>query len=78
MQTLLYAIGSFKQFDVWIPKRDRNDLDRSIMNPIICYDRLPQGFENAEGAFPEIDVIWVERGSGKLRALYEVEHSTQI
>jgi hypothetical protein len=78
MQTLLGAIGSLKHFDVWIPLIDRNKLDLSIASPVTCCDQLPLGFESVKGILPEIDVIWIERGAGGLRALFEVEHSTPI
>jgi hypothetical protein len=39
---------------------------------------LPFGFETIINTLQEVDVIWIERGSGKLRALFEVEHSTPI
>lgn len=78
MQTLLGAIGSLKHFDVWIPMIDRNRLDLSIASPVTCCSELPQGFENVKSILTEIDVIWIERGAGRLRALFEVEHSTPI
>jgi len=78
IQTLLYFIGSFKSFNVWIPRKDRNDLDLSFTTNITCCDELPGAFRSIKTIIQEIDVIWIERGSGRLRALYEVEHSTPI
>lgn len=78
IQTLLYAIGCHKYFNVWIPRKDRNDLDLSFAHPIAFCDELPKKFESVKNILQEIDVIWLERGSGRLRALYEVEHSTPI
>jgi hypothetical protein len=78
VQTLLYVIGSSKYFNVWIPRKDRNDLDLSFSGLITCCDELPGMFESVKNILQEIDVIWIERGTGRLRALYEVEHSTPI
>jgi type II restriction enzyme len=57
---------------------DRNRLDSSIGSPVSCCDELPQGLKSVSSVLPEIDVIWIERGSARLRALFEVEHSTPI
>lgn len=78
IQTLLYVIGSLKSFNIWIPRKDRNDLDLSFARTITCCDELPESFKGIKTILQEIDVIWIERGSGTLRALYEVEHSTPI
>jgi len=78
MQTLLGAIGSLKCFDVWIPLTDRNKLDLGLASPITCCNELPPMYGSAKGILPGVDVIWIERGSGRLRALFEVEHSTPI
>jgi hypothetical protein len=78
IQSLLGAIGSRKQFDVWIPRVDRTKLDRSVAEPFQCCSELPLGFEPVQFILPEVDVVWIERGSGVLRAMFEVEHSTPI
>jgi type II restriction enzyme len=39
---------------------------------------LPNCFNAVRAALEEIDVMWIERGAGRLRALFEVEHSTPI
>lgn len=78
VQTLLGAIGAAKNFDIWIPPKDRPALDWSISDRFSCLERLPHGYDSASPVLQEIDVSWVERGSRKLRALYEVEHSTPI
>ena len=78
VQTLLGAIGITKNFDVWIPPRDRHTLDWSMASPFSCLIRPPSGFGTAEAILQEIDVVWVHRGSNIVRALYEVEHSTPI
>lgn len=78
VQTLLGAIGAAKQFDIWIPSKDRVSLDWSITHPYRVSEELPTGFESVQTILQEIDVIWVRRGSTGLAALYEVEQSTPI
>jgi hypothetical protein len=78
IQTLLGSIGATKGYDIWIPLNDRNKMDWSIANQFECQRVLSQSFHSVMDIVTEIDVIWIERGTGKLRALYEVEHSTPI
>lgn len=78
MQTLLGAIGTTKGFDIWIPQNDRPKLDWSLADRFQCRDVLPGGFEPVQDILQEVDVIWIQRGSSDLRALFEVEHSTPI
>jgi hypothetical protein len=39
---------------------------------------LPYGFEKVNDVLGEVDVIWLQRGSNEIKALFEVEHSTPI
>ena len=78
IQTLLGAIGIGKGFDIWIPTSDRNKLDWSLTERFGCSNALPYGFENVMKILQEVDVVWINRGSSRLRALFEVEHSTPI
>lgn len=78
VQTLLGAIGAVKGYDVWIPPTDRVKLDWSITNRYDCRDLLPYGFELVNSILQEVDVVWIQRGSTEMRALFEVEHSTPI
>ena len=78
IQTFLGAIGVTKGYDVWIPQNDRPKLEWSLTSHYECRDMLPYGFEPVSGILQEVDVIWIERGSSNLRALFEVEHSTPI
>lgn len=78
IQTLLGAIGSSKEYDVWIPQSDRNKLDWSITRQFSSRNNLPDGFERIAYIFSEIDVIWIQKGSNAVKALFEVEHSTPI
>jgi hypothetical protein len=78
IQTLLGAIGAVKGYDVWSPPTDRARLEWSLTDRFECRDVLPYGFEPVADILQEVDVIWIERGSSRLRALFEVEHSTPI
>lgn len=78
VQTLLGAIGQSKDFDVWIPPVDRQKLDWTLTKPFNLREMLPQGYEKIEGVLGEVDVLWIRKGSNKISALFEVEHSTPI
>jgi len=78
VQTLLGAIGFSKGFDVWVPQSDRARLEWSLTGRFECCDSLPFGYEKIIDILQEVDTIWIERGSSKLTALFEVEHSTPI
>jgi len=78
IQTLLGAIGKYKGFDIWIPSNDRHKLDWALTNRFDCCNILPFGFEEVKKILQEVDVVWIQRGSNQIRALFEVEHSTPI
>ena len=78
IQTLLGAIGDSKQYDLWIPPNDRASLDWSIADYFECRNQLPYGFDPIENILRQIDVIWIQRGSNEIAALFEVEHSTPM
>lgn len=78
IQTLLGAIGIAKGYDVWVPQNDRCRLEWSLAERFECRDVLPYELEPVWSILQEVDVIWMERGSSGLRALFEVEHSTPI
>lgn len=78
IQTLLGSIGAMKGYDIWVPPSDRKKLDWAITDRFDYQRTLPQGLETVECIVSEIDVIWIERGASKLRAFFEVEHSTPI
>lgn len=78
IQSLLGAIGSKKNFDIFIPKYDRLKMDWNLV-PEFQFREITQGMLNAtEEIAQEIDVIWISRGSNQIQALFEVEHSTPI
>jgi hypothetical protein len=70
MQTFLGAIGVAKGYDIWIPQNDRPKLEWSLAKQFDCRDMLPYGFEPVNNILQEVDVIWIERGSSNLRALF--------
>jgi hypothetical protein len=78
VQTLLGAIGQSKDFDIWIPPLDRTKLDWNLTKPFQLRDSLPQSYERISTILEEIDVIWVQKGSNRVTAMFEVEHSTPI
>jgi len=78
IQTLIGSIGSSKGFDIWIPRSDRGKLDWSLSKSFKCVASLPFQLRSIENILSEIDVLWIERGAGRLRSLFEVEHSTPI
>jgi hypothetical protein len=78
VQTLLGARGASKDYDVWVPPNDRSRLDWSMTPRFVCRDDLPYGYQPVRTILQEIDVIWIKRGSGELKALFEVEHSTPV
>lgn len=78
IQTLLGAIGNMKNCHVWIPTNNRDDLDWSLTPKFQMPPSLPKQFRDIEAYLGQIDVVWLDQGSNRLRALYEVEHSTPI
>jgi hypothetical protein len=77
VQTLLGAIGARKGFDVWLPRSDRGDLDWNLSDRFELRSHS-FGTHELDAAASEIDVIWAQRGSNDITALFEVEHSTPI
>ena len=78
IQTYLGAIGSAKEYDIWIPLNDRSKINHVHSTRLVFREQFPGGFENIDNILQEVDVIWFQRGSNQLVALYEVEHSTPI
>lgn len=78
IQTLLGSIGIAKDLDIWIPPVDRTRLDWNLTKHFDTRETLPYGFERVENSLQEVDVVWLQRGSNDIRALFEVEHSTPI
>ena len=78
IQTLLGSVGATKGFDIWIPQNDRRGLDWNMAREFKCRNELPGTFESVRSILQEVDVVWLDKGSGSLEALFEVEHSTPV
>lgn len=78
IQTLIGSMGNIKGFDIWIPPYDRKKLDWNISARFHFVKDLPPRYEKVSGIIKEVDVIWIKRGSSKLQAMFEIEHSTPI
>lgn len=78
IQLWLTAIGTFKNYEVWIPLADRPKVRALEMGRQPLLQTFPSGFEQVQGVLSQVDVLWLERGSNRLGALFEVEHSTTI
>ncbi len=79
VQTLLSAIGTAKGYDIWVPQNDRGKLDQTLIDKTIFYrGELPAQLACISAVAEEIDVVWLERGSNRVRRLFEVEHTTPI
>lgn len=80
IQGWLRDLGHSLGFDVWIAANDRG---RSLGVGRLgdgCLERLPAQYEQMPGAEAVrlIDVLWVDRANGLVRAAFEVEHTTSI
>jgi hypothetical protein len=78
IQTFIGSIGIIKGYDVWIPLNDRNKLDWKITERFTCKSELPSRYQKIDDIIREVDIVWLQRGSSDLRAMFEVEHSTPI
>lgn len=78
IQTLLGSIGSAKGYDIWIPQNDRIKLDWSFTEKYSPKVLFPERYQAISNVVSEIDVIWIQRGSSEIKAMFEVEHSTTI
>jgi len=78
IQTLLGSIGTQKGYDIWIPSSDRIKMDWKLASKFDYKSEMPQRYENIKNIITEIDVIWLQRGSSNIKAMFEVEYSTTI
>lgn len=80
VQSWLRDLGLSLDFDVWIAANDRGRLFDGAPLAKGCLDRLPTVIATAVGADSVrlIDVLWLDKSSGKVVAAFEVEHSTSI
>jgi type II restriction enzyme len=80
VQGWLRDLGRALGFDVWVAANDRN---RELGDGKLrdgCLDALPGELADCPGAdaIRLIDVLWLERGAGRVHAGFEVEHTTSI
>lgn len=80
VQGWLRDLGHALGFDVWIAS---NDVNRSYAGARLgdgCLRELPASIEQAPGADAVrlIDVLWLGRGTARVDAAFEVEHTTSI
>lgn len=76
LRDLGFALG----FAVWIAANDRS---RALGTGLLgdgCLERLPAALQAGPGADAVrlIDVLWLDRASGRVVAAFEVEHTTTI
>ena len=78
VQTLLGAIGAIKGYGIWVPPPDRAALDWNLVDVFEVAHGLPSGYEQSARVLSDIEVMWLEPGTSRLEALYEVEHTTSV
>ena len=78
IQTLIGAVGFSKGYDIWIPQSDRTKLDWKLTKKFNPKNDLPERYEKIKNVISEVDVLWLQRGSTDVKAMFEVEHSTTI
>ncbi|HEY0777358.1 MAG TPA: type II restriction endonuclease [Gemmatirosa sp.] len=82
VQGWLRDLGRALGYDVWIASNDRNRpyAGAGAMGRLGdgCLTRLPPALDTAPGADAVrlIDVLWLERESGRVAGAFEVEHTT--
>ena len=80
VQGWLRDLGRSLGFDVWVAS---NDTGRPYAGGRLgdgCINTLPAAIDSAPGAEAVrlIDVLWLDRGSGRVAGAFEVEHTTSI
>lgn len=80
VQGWLRDLGHALGFDVWVAS---NDVSRPYAGGRLgdgCVNALPPVIDNAPGADAVrlIDILWLERNSGRVAGAFEVEHTTSI
>jgi len=78
MQGALRDVGHALQFDVWIASNDRSRSYGAGALGDGCLPQLPLSSLDAADSVRLIDVVWFEKGSSRVAAAFEVEHSTSI
>ena len=79
IQAWLRDLGFALNYNVWIASNDQGRLVNGGKLGDGCLKNLPLvGTMPALDAVKFIDVLWLDKSSGKIVAAYEVEHSTSI
>ena len=78
MQGRLRDLGHALGFDVWIAANDRGRTYGAGTLADGSLEQLPLHLAEWQDAVRLIDVVWFDRGSAKVAAAFEVEHSTSI
>lgn len=78
MQGWLRDLGRALGFDVWIASNDRSRVYNGGQLGDGCLATLATDGAPAAESVRLIDVIWLERETGRYAAAFEVEHSTSI
>lgn len=80
VQGWLRDLGLALDFDVWIAANDRTRTLGTGRLGDGCLESLPTALAECAGAdaIRLIDVLWLERGSSRVAAGFEVEHTTSI
>ena len=76
MRDLGCALG----FDVWVASNDRSRVFGTGRVADGCRAELPAAFASSSAAetIRLIDILWLDRTSGRAEAAFEVEHTTSI
>ncbi len=80
IQGWLRDLGHALGFDVWVAANDRGRPYGNGQLSSGCLETLPASVANAPGADAVrlIDILWLQRGSDRVAAAFEVEHTTSI
>jgi type II restriction enzyme len=80
IQGWLRDLGMALGFGVWIASNDRGRPYAGGRLGDACLPALPELLEKTPGAdtIRLIDVLWIEPGTGRVAAAFEVEHTTSI
>ncbi|MFY9314315.1 MAG: type II restriction endonuclease [Burkholderiales bacterium] len=80
VQGWLRDLGSGLGFEIWVASNDRGRTYAGGRLGDRCLETLPEALTAGTGvdAVRLIDVLWLEKGTGRVAAAFEVEHTTSI
>ncbi|SRR6266571_3622019 len=75
VQTMLGAVGTAKDYDIWIPTKDRLGLNWNLTKRFECRAELPGSFDSIKGilqevasfGFTEVQVTWAPCSRSSIR-----------